>query len=66
MEECNRRVIHRWKMYLPTISWFQQERRLWILNSFIKNILRKRWNERKSGDEPNDLLDKMLIALKVV
>eukprot|EP00210_Caulerpa_lentillifera_P006142 g5869.t1 len=64
MEECNRRVIHRWKMYLPTVSWFQQEHRLWILNDFIKNILRKRWNERDSGDEPTDLLDKMLIALK--
>ena len=65
MEECNRRVIHRWRMYVPTLSWFQQERRLAKLNGFIKGILRDRWIKYEPGTKHRDLLDRMIGYLKV-
>jgi len=65
MEECNKRVIHRWRMYVPTASWFQQEQRLRKLNSFIKTVVQKRWTEYVPDYQPRDLLDQMITALKV-
>jgi len=64
MEECNKRVIHRWRVYVPTLSWFQQEQRLRKLNNFIKTVVEKRWRDYTSETQPRDLLDQMIAALK--
>lgn len=62
MEESNKRVLAPWR-YLYPLETFKYNSRVHKLDTFIKTIIRKRREERKSlgeGYQKKDVLDKIL------
>lgn len=66
MTEGNLRTIRRWRMYLPTPSWFRYNRLLARLDSYLVTLLKKRW-EAKLYDKStaSDLLEKRIAGMMV-
>lgn len=67
MEEANRRVLAPWRSWLPTPATFQFASRMKCLNSFILQLLRKRWAARVAGQrlEQPDVLERILASVEV-
>ena len=67
MEEAIRRVLAPWRSWLPTPATFLFASRMRRLNSFILQLLRKRWAARVAGDRPPqpDVLERILASIQV-
>ncbi len=67
MAEANLRSIRPWRPYIPTPSFFMFHWRVRQLNSYIRQLLRQRWNDRshRSGTAKLDILDRLLNAIEV-
>lgn len=67
MEEGNKRVLRPYRKYLPTPSWFSFKHKMRLLNSFLINLIRSRWQARQAGKVPErgDILDRILAAIEV-
>ena len=67
MAEANLRSIRPWRPYIPTPSFFMFHWRMWQLNSYIRQLLRQRWNDRahRACTAKLDILDRLLNAIEV-
>ena len=67
MAEANLRSIRPWRPYIPTPSFFMFHWRVRQLNSYIRQLLRQRWNDRthRAGTAKLDILDRLLNAIEV-
>jgi hypothetical protein len=67
MAEANLRSIRPWRPYIPTPSFFMFHWRMRQLNSYIRQLLRQRWNDRahRAGTAKLDILDRLLNAIEV-
>ena len=65
MEESNKRVLAPWR-YLYPVEAIKYNSRVHKLNTYIKNIIRKRREERSKVENPpqNDVLDKILASVE--
>lgn len=68
MAEANLRSIRPWRQYLPTPAFFAFQWRMKQLNSYIKRLLRERWNSRhkRSSSCKRDILDRLITAIEVL
>jgi len=71
MEECNRRSLEPWRVYLPNKEYFDHKDRVKKLNAYVIKLIRQRWklkhsvtatpNADDSIDNPHaDILDRVL------
>ena len=67
MAEANLRSIRPWRPYIPTPSFFAFHWRIRQLNSYIRQLLRQRWNDRakRAGTARLDILDRLFNAIEV-
>ncbi len=67
MAEANLRSIRPWRPYIPTPSFFAFHWRMRQLNSYIRQLLRQRWNDRpkRAGSATLDILDRLFNAIEV-
>lgn len=67
MAEANLRAIRPWRQYLPTPSFFAFLWRMHQLNSYIRALLRNRWNTRheRAKAAKRDILDRLITAIEV-
>ncbi len=67
MAEANLRAIRPWRQYLPTPSFFAFLWRMHQLNSYIRALLRNRWNTRheRAKAAKRDILDRLIAAIEV-
>ena len=68
MAEANLRSIRPWRPYIPFPSFFAFHWRMRQLNSYIRQLLRQRWNDRskRAGTAKLDILDRLLMAIEVM
>lgn len=70
VEEGNLRIWHPERMYLPLPSWFKFRRDVEKLNNYVLNIIRQRWQLRKTEKQQGqstrrqDVLDKALSSVE--
>ena len=66
MEEANARTVQVWRPFLPTYDNFMFNYRNYKLNAYVKDIISRRWAERRARRgaqrERYDILEKVLDA----
>jgi len=66
IEECNKRIMQRWRKFLPIPAFFQFQDKIRRLDKYIKTICRERWRKRKQEGNKGtgDILDRILQAIE--
>jgi hypothetical protein len=63
--QANRRIWAPWRYWLPTPTNYHYYKTLSQLDSFVSNLIRKRWQQRTQGQiqRKQDILDRILEAV---
>ena len=67
MTENMSRVLKPWRGYIPSLTQLQHKARVKRLASYIKQLLRTRWGQRKQNGHhsANDILGRIMQGLEV-
>lgn len=65
MTENMSRVLKPWRGYMPSLAQLQHQARVKRLDSYIKQLLRTRWAQRKQNGPSGDILGRIMQGLEV-
>lgn len=65
MEECTSRVLEVWRRYIPNKAYFDHKARVKRLESYLHDVIQKRYKDIENGIEHDDILEKMIRNMQV-